>query len=186
MHWPGRSFQLRALLSIRDFPHNHVGVCAALPLGLNCQPLRVGDATVLLPHAHSVPAFNAFAGHCFFTTPIPNGTSTTVSLLPCSTLPLPSLWYRPLVLGRRDSPQGEEYCIASEDCAFGPIGFTRVRDVQPGEMVIVSEDGKLHTRQVCPSGVGRGEGYVRMRACTCNCEQALSHNHAHSRLIWHM
>ncbi|KAG1656531.1 hypothetical protein FOA52_005557 [Chlamydomonas sp. UWO 241] len=57
---------------------------------------------------------------------------------------------RPLVLGRRDSAsgKGEEYCIASEDCAFGPIGFTRVRDVNPGEMVIISEDGKLHSRQL--------------------------------------
>lgn len=35
--------------------------------------------------------------------------------------------YRPLVLGRRMDSQGrEEWCIASEDCAFGPIGFDRV------------------------------------------------------------
>lgn len=55
---------------------------------------------------------------------------------------------RPLILGRRASPLGEEYCIASEDCAFGPIGFERVRDVNPGEMVIVSQEGKLVTRQL--------------------------------------
>ena len=37
-------------------------------------------------------------------------------------LPLP----RPLVIGKREGPNGEdEWCIASEDCAFGPIGFTR-------------------------------------------------------------
>eukprot|EP00955_Chlamydomonas_euryale_P035790 350235-Chlamydomonas_euryale.AAC.2 len=65
--------------------------------------------------------------------------------------------HRPLVLGRRDSARGEEYCIASEDCAFGPIGFTRVRDVQPGEMVIISQDGKLHSRQV-----KRGRPYTRV------------------------
>lgn len=50
---------------------------------------------------------------------------------------------RPLVLGTRLTPDGPEWCIASEDCAFGPIGFKRVRDVQPGEMIIVTEDGDL-------------------------------------------
>jgi amidophosphoribosyltransferase len=56
--------------------------------------------------------------------------------------------HRPLVLGRRSSPAGDEYCIASEDCAFGPIGFERVRDVLPGEMVVISEKGQLQCRQV--------------------------------------
>jgi amidophosphoribosyltransferase len=55
---------------------------------------------------------------------------------------------RPLVLGRRQGRRGEEWCVASEDCAFGPIGFERVRDVQPGEMIIIDEQGRLHTRQV--------------------------------------
>jgi amidophosphoribosyltransferase len=58
---------------------------------------------------------------------------------------------RPLVLGRRDGPRGEEWCVASEDCAFGPIGFTRVRDVQPGEMIVITEDGKLVTRECAPA-----------------------------------
>ena len=53
------------------------------------------------------------------------------------------------MLGKRDGPLGEDYCIASEDCAFGPIGFERVRDVQPGEMIIISPEGKLQSRQVC-------------------------------------
>lgn len=58
---------------------------------------------------------------------------------------------RPLVLGRRDGPRGEEWCVASEDCAFGPIGFTRVRDVQPGEMIVITEEGKLVTRECAPA-----------------------------------
>ena len=53
---------------------------------------------------------------------------------------------RPLVLGRRPSPMGDEYCIASEDCAFGPIGFERVRDVNPGEMVIITRHFSEHPR----------------------------------------
>lgn len=56
---------------------------------------------------------------------------------------------RPLVLGHRKSEDGEdEWAFASEDCAFGPIGFTRVRDIQPGEAVLVTLDGKLITQQV--------------------------------------
>lgn len=55
---------------------------------------------------------------------------------------------RPLVLGRRQGRRGEEWCVASEDCAFGPIGFERVRDVAPGEMIIIDDDGRLHSRQV--------------------------------------
>jgi len=58
---------------------------------------------------------------------------------------------RPLVLGKRATSQGDEWCIASEDCAFGPIGFTRVRDVEPGEMIIITEDNQVHSRQ-CVEG----------------------------------
>ena len=57
---------------------------------------------------------------------------------------------RPLVLGKRDGPAGEEWCVASEDCAFGPIGFERVRDVNPGEMIVITEEGKLVTRECHP------------------------------------
>jgi glutamine phosphoribosylpyrophosphate amidotransferase len=62
---------------------------------------------------------------------------------------------RPLVLGTRLTAEGPEWCVASEDCAFGPISFKRVRDVQPGEMVIITEDGELVCSQciekrLCP------------------------------------
>jgi amidophosphoribosyltransferase len=57
---------------------------------------------------------------------------------------------RPLLLGRRLTEQGEEYCVASEDCAFGPIGFERVRDVQPGEIIVITPDGKLMSKQALP------------------------------------
>ena len=45
------------------------------------------------------------------------------------------------MLGKRAGPGGDEWCVASEDCAFGPIGFERVRDVRPGEMIVVTESG---------------------------------------------
>lgn len=44
---------------------------------------------------------------------------------------------RPLVLGK----MGEAYILASETCAFDIIGAEFVREVQPGEMVIIDESG---------------------------------------------
>ena len=55
---------------------------------------------------------------------------------------------RPLVLGRRETPRGMEYAVASESAAFDLLGFELMRDVAPGEAVVVTEDGELHTR-VC-------------------------------------
>ncbi|MCG8477505.1 MAG: amidophosphoribosyltransferase, partial [Spirochaetales bacterium] len=53
---------------------------------------------------------------------------------------------RPLVLGTL----GDATIVASESCALDAVGATRVRDVEPGESVIVSAQGtesvKLHER----------------------------------------
>jgi len=49
------------------------------------------------------------------------------------------LGVRPLVLGRLD----EAYILASETCALDIIGADFVRDVEPGEMVVIGEDGIL-------------------------------------------
>ena len=45
--------------------------------------------------------------------------------------------FRPLALGRL----GDAYVICSETCAMDLIGATYERDVQPGEIVIISADG---------------------------------------------
>ncbi|MDX9702972.1 MAG: amidophosphoribosyltransferase [Candidatus Auribacterota bacterium] len=44
---------------------------------------------------------------------------------------------RPLVLGKLD----EAYVLASETCAFDLIGAHFIRDVEPGEVVIINENG---------------------------------------------
>lgn len=54
------------------------------------------------------------------------------------------------MLGKRPSALGDEWCVASEDCAFGPIGFNRVRDVRPGEMIIIDSEGTLTSHQCVP------------------------------------
>ncbi|MBW3549523.1 MAG: amidophosphoribosyltransferase [Proteobacteria bacterium] len=54
---------------------------------------------------------------------------------------------RPLVLGKRNSGGHDEYAVASESVALDLIGFERVRDVGPGEGILITEDGQLHSRQ---------------------------------------
>ncbi len=58
---------------------------------------------------------------------------------------------RPLVLGRRDSDAGTEYAIASESVALDVLGFERIRDIAPGEAVVITPRGELHSRQ-CADG----------------------------------
>ncbi|HKY91864.1 MAG TPA: amidophosphoribosyltransferase [Nevskiaceae bacterium] len=54
---------------------------------------------------------------------------------------------RPLVYGRRRTPDGFEYMIASESVALNALGFDLVADVLPGEAVFASLDGKFYKRQ---------------------------------------
>ena len=54
---------------------------------------------------------------------------------------------RPAVLGRRDTPGGPEYAIASESVALDAIGFELERDLRPGEAVLIGLDGRLHSYQ---------------------------------------
>jgi amidophosphoribosyltransferase len=50
---------------------------------------------------------------------------------------------RPLALGRL----GDRFCVASESCAFDIIGAKLVREIEPGEMVSLGEEG-MESRQV--------------------------------------
>lgn len=44
--------------------------------------------------------------------------------------------FRPLVLGKMENG----WCVASESCAFDLVGAELVRDVKPGEMIIIDSD----------------------------------------------
>lgn len=44
---------------------------------------------------------------------------------------------RPLCLGK----SGDSYLIASESCAFNAVGGEKIRDIEPGEIVIIDENG---------------------------------------------
>src|SRR5438105_5320951 len=54
---------------------------------------------------------------------------------------------RPLVLGRRDTPRGAEWMLASESVALDSLSFQLVRDIAPGEAVFIDEQGRLHSHQ---------------------------------------
>ena len=54
---------------------------------------------------------------------------------------------RPLVLGRRDTEAGPEYAVVSESVALDLLGFTRLRDVAPGEAIVITTRGEMHAKQ---------------------------------------
>ncbi|WP_456404250.1 amidophosphoribosyltransferase [Thiolapillus sp.] len=54
---------------------------------------------------------------------------------------------RPVVFGERDTPNGKEFMVASESVALDTLGFRLVRDVGPGEAVIITRSGEFHARQ---------------------------------------
>ena len=62
---------------------------------------------------------------------------------------------RPLSIGK----MGDAYVVASETCAFDVVGAEFVRDVVPGELLIINDEG-FTFRSVCtcvqPSNVHDG------------------------------
>jgi amidophosphoribosyltransferase len=57
---------------------------------------------------------------------------------------------RPLVIGSHETPQGTEYMVASESVALDALGFTLMRDVEPGEALFIDQNGRLHTLLCAP------------------------------------
>jgi len=53
--------------------------------------------------------------------------------------------FRPLAIGRR----GDNYAIASESVAFDVIDVDFVRDVEPGEVVVINADGVVSHKEMC-------------------------------------
>ena len=55
---------------------------------------------------------------------------------------------RPLALGQNRTDLGDEWMVASESVAIQGLGFTPVRDIAPGECVIITLEGEVHAK-VC-------------------------------------
>lgn len=60
---------------------------------------------------------------------------------------------RPLVIGHAETEEGPEYLIASESVALDTLGFKMVRDVAPGEAILVEEGGKFFSQQCAENPV---------------------------------
>lgn len=58
---------------------------------------------------------------------------------------------RPLIIGVRQTDQGQEHMLASESVALDGLGFEILRDVGPGEAVWIDTGGALHSKQ-CAAG----------------------------------
>jgi amidophosphoribosyltransferase len=54
---------------------------------------------------------------------------------------------RPLVIGRNQTTEGTEYLIASESVALDTLGFKMLRDVEPGEAILIDVRGNFVSRQ---------------------------------------
>ncbi|WP_340108565.1 amidophosphoribosyltransferase [Pikeienuella sp. HZG-20] len=57
------------------------------------------------------------------------------------------LGFRPLVLGK----VGDAYVLSSETCALDIVGAEFVRDIEPGEMVVITSDGVTSERPFAPA-----------------------------------
>jgi amidophosphoribosyltransferase len=58
---------------------------------------------------------------------------------------------RPLVIGKQETDKGTEYIVASESVALDVLGFTLLRDVEPGEAIFIDMDGNMYSRQCAPN-----------------------------------
>lgn len=64
---------------------------------------------------------------------------------------------RPLVLGERKSDEGSDFMVASESVALDILQFKRLRDLVPGECVLIENDGRLYS--------GEYQGETRHTPC---------------------
>ena len=59
--------------------------------------------------------------------------------------------FRPLVLGKLETASGTSHVLASETCALDIIDAEFVRDVEPGEMVVLGPDGVTSIKPFQPA-----------------------------------
>ena len=54
---------------------------------------------------------------------------------------------RPLIIGKHESGNGVEFMVASESVALDTLGFEIMRDVAPGEAILIDTSGNFFSRQ---------------------------------------
>jgi amidophosphoribosyltransferase len=58
---------------------------------------------------------------------------------------------RPLIIGKHESENGVEFMVASESVALDTLGFQVMRDVAPGEAILIDLSGNFFNRQCAPN-----------------------------------
>ena len=58
---------------------------------------------------------------------------------------------RPLIIGKNEGPNGVEFMVASESVALDTLGFEIMRDVAPGEAILIDTSGNFFSRQCAPN-----------------------------------
>lgn len=54
---------------------------------------------------------------------------------------------RPVVVGKRQTPAGVDYMVASESVALDAAGYELLKDLEPGEAVVITEQGHIQFKQ---------------------------------------
>jgi amidophosphoribosyltransferase len=54
---------------------------------------------------------------------------------------------RPLIIGKHETENGVEFMVASESVAIDVAGFQVMRDVMPGEAILIDTSGNFYSRQ---------------------------------------
>ena len=54
---------------------------------------------------------------------------------------------RPLSIGIRKGKSRDDYIISSEDALYIPLGFKKLRDVEPGEAIYIDKNGTMFSQQ---------------------------------------
>jgi len=54
---------------------------------------------------------------------------------------------RPMILGKKETEDGVIYGVASETVCFDHLDYEVVRDLEPGEMIFIDNDKKVHSRK---------------------------------------
>lgn len=62
---------------------------------------------------------------------------------------------KPAILGRRKRGRKWDWCVASESVALNVLGFDLVRDLEPGEALLIDEKGRLHSKVVAGRGASQ-------------------------------
>ena len=54
---------------------------------------------------------------------------------------------RPLILGERTTKDGTKYMLTSESVALTALGYKIIRDIEPGEAIVIDRKGQVHSMQ---------------------------------------